>query len=678
MRRVGWVLTTAILLAGAVIGLCTVYLNRIGAWSQGAAELEALQLARQITDAGSAPSEWSTRLFIPVSALQAVAEQFVGGEARIAHGAADAEGKRAGQFVLRLTHLEIASAMGWLRPKLELELSYSPERERPAWAEAKLTIHLEAMILPKVNAEGQRLAAVHLVPIRVAPAVEWQGLTFDTRHLFDQAIAAKIYTTLADRLALPVPAPNNLALSTAVGSREHAPFKGGGSVDVTVNYPGVALMRQFPLRVALPTPWGVWLLGDPARQIKAVPAVTSEPATVDAEVVRQRTEIGSRLTAWQRTDGQFFAAIKGELLRDVVSDVLPPRAPRRLELRTANATGEIDRLRVMRDNLLGEVALEVRPEGSDFARADMDIGNAAVSWSSRGIAAKLPLSAVAHAQVHLHFHTGNIGGGMGTSVGIDGAAQSELSINAQAALVETGKGRAFIIQPVIACQRVQIDLTTKVELAIIKAPKVGIRLHKHVGGDRMRPLVLLDDIVRSIPYPRSGPGSDVSFSWPASAITLQMHPNNLVADETTLTMGARLVIGRTRDVPSAEAMIQRQRELAELLFTKAPASPCTEPEEIAALIAGAEAGPNNELVVFAKRALAEGKRIADETKKEVEKLVERPLDSIKDLPDNVVREGKRGIDNALNAAKEAPKKIEEGGKHLLKEGEKLLKKLNPF
>jgi hypothetical protein len=58
------------------------------------------------------------------------------------------------------------------------------------------------------------------------------------------------------------------------------------------------------------------------------------------------------------------------------------------------------------------------------------------------------------------------------------------------------------------------------------------------------------------------------------------------------------------------------------------------------------------VVVFIKRVFKEGKHVADETKKEIEKFAKTPFQSVVDAPDNIIREGGKALENLDKAIKD--------------------------
>jgi hypothetical protein len=296
----------------------------------------------------------------------------------------------------------------------------------------------------------------------------------------------------------------------------------------------------------------------------------------------------------------------------------------------------------MRDDLLGEISLVVSPDNEHFASADINIGSSVVGWSDKGLTASIPISVKAKAQAHVHFNTAFVGGGIGTSLGINGDASSTLNMSASFTIRDTSAGRALVVQPLIECQRVAIDAVTDVNLGIIKATTVGIRLKKHVGGERMQPVILIDSLTRAIPFPHANIPEGSSIKWPSVTLTMTFDPKLATASATNLTLEAAASVSRS-DQPLDTK--EKKAELASALLAAAPTSNCSDPEEVAALIAGTEIGPNNEVVKWVGKALAEGKRVADETKKEIEKFAKTPLKSVTDAPGNVIRETGKGLDN---------------------------------
>lgn len=597
-------------------------------WTERDAELEALILADTITADAASWKEWSSRAFVPALVLDAIGDQFVGAKYAMPMGGSSNDGT----FQLTLESFDLTGGDAWLEGRVGIGIRYGPGRLHQEWADTVARVIVRALILPRGRVADTFY--VRVVPIAIAPQVSWRKWTLETaeRALVAEALAAGVVQAFADHLVLPIVLPESPVLSTKFSSRSNLAFGGGGSTNIIVDYPGETATLALPFDFALASPKGLWLI---ARKQGAPALVAPLPAKGEAtaeEVEALRRRISTRFAEWD-AGANTTIAVSPATLQGVLKQLLPPAAPKDISIRTENSDGAIGSIKNVRSEFVDNASAELRPASNAFASGTLTMGAVSFALGDRALRLSIPVSITAKAALDLHLNpTLRIGSGIGAAFDANGVSEASLVATFSGEHKALKEGQAVVLQPLLSCQRVQMDITSDLSLGLEKH-KVGVRLQQHVGGDPMEPAVLLDDVPLFAPYPPTDIGSTAVLQWPAARLVIQFTPVEAVLGLSGLSVSTAVTLGRDAEPADSSAFktrlanLEKQRaDLRQALKDAAPTSRCNDPAEVALLADGFEIGPNGDGVLFVRKMIA----LAGEVNADMMAQTERWL---KDLAD---------------------------------------------
>jgi hypothetical protein len=423
-------------------------------------EWAAIQQTKVILQNGPKTSDWPLRGFVPASTLQSAAAALDGAEIEIPMGKV-ADGHVDGFVGLNIQSADIIAGDASLRVQLSALAKYIPDRTAPWWANATARIYVDALLMPdsQLEQDGILINKFRIVPDSVSLAPGFDN--FDIRIIlgFGKVLAAdELSLRLRDALLLSVPAITPaFELDASVNSTSFQPF-GGVEVENSGTNLTIAMKRKsqkpnIKFDQWLLTRSGVWLLGG-----RAVRPVSAGSPPTPSVISTEFEKLKGALTAFQKTDSLVELTLPAKALTDFIDAIMKP--PLSLSVSTGQTKGNItDAIAIHNDKVLGNVGLEVRPKGDDFASGNITLNPGKASWSTQsGLSIPLSLKASADVTLDIHLATG-IGGGIGNTVGLKGGADvPKLGVQASFAQTRVAQGEAILLRPTIPCTPVTVQV----------------------------------------------------------------------------------------------------------------------------------------------------------------------------------------------------------------------------
>jgi hypothetical protein len=454
-----------------------------------------------------------------------------------------------------------------------------------------------------------------------------------------------------------------LKIEAKVDSKTHSDFDKGGGYDLRVQLDGPTFERPIEADIPIVTSRGIWMLGQPGRPLPKPAVLPTNPAELQKTVDQLRLSVAEKLKPFDRTDGIAEVRISNRQILDMAKEIRQPwkDGKNKININSANATGTIANTFLLKDDLLGDIGLTVTPRVPDFVRGEVDVQPPQLEWvPGTGLSSTVSAGARVTASGHTHLSTGRVGGGIGKDFDLIGETSIALPVSLKLEKRVTAAGTAVVLQPQLSCKRIEIDVNPATREDIIKEAWIalkpfGVRVKRNVGGGQQAPSILLDSLPSTFVFGEKPddrkPKKDTYLRYKELQVSWTIEDIQVQNDGLSLRAGATV----ERKLAEASELKTRRDALKDLLLKSAPNIPC-EPEDAYALILlnnQVEIGDKNEVVIFIKRAFKEGKHIADETKKEIEKLAKTPFQSIVDAPDNIIREGGKGLENLGKAIGDA-------------------------
>lgn len=226
----------------------------------------------------------------------------------------------------------------------------------------------------------------------------------------------------------------------------------------------------------------------------------------------------------------------------------------------------------------------------------------------------------ASAPVHVHVDP-FIGGGAGTTIGIEANSDAAISLTARVRTVESQGGRFVIVEATPGCQTIKADVASdgklKADFGWTAVPKIGARMHVPVGRERLAPSLLLDTRPHFVALPIKDPDGEsgpwqVRPAWGGAIFRLSDVEGRM--DDAGLYARAAFRIegvGRGGDQAAVQAgMLKTEKESQVLLAEWERLSDQLQDEDIGCdakstievLLGDIAIGPNNEVVKFLRNA----------------------------------------------------------------------------
>ncbi|MES0071825.1 hypothetical protein [Mesorhizobium sp. M0058] len=640
-------------------------------------EAASLSFVSSMLESGARPEDWENRAYLPTTSINNLAASLTGLEFVVSQGKRDEAGRYDGAFVISLNSVSFETRAAQLRPRLSVTARYVPDRVDHWWSNAFVALTIDAQLMPAAQtdpATGRTDVKLLVIPTSIRPSLSWNPFEiFSAGEVASEIVAAGVLLKYGEELALAVPAIKSpIKIEARVDSKSHSDFDKGGGYDLQVKLDGPTFERLIVADVPLVTSQGIWMLGQSERPLPKPVALPSDPSELQKTVDKLRLSVAEKLKPFDRIDGIAEVRVSNQQILDLASEIQRPwkNGQNKIIISSANASGTIASAFLLKDDLLGDVGLTVTPRIQDFVHGEVSVQPPQLGWvPGTGLSSTVAASAKVTASGHIHLSTGAVGGGIGKDIDLIGETSIALPVSLKPEKRVTPSGTAVVLQPQLSCVRIEIDVNPMTREDFIKEAWIalkpfGVRVKRNVGGGQQAPSILLDSLPSTYilgEKPDAGkPKKDSYFQYKELQVSWTI--DDVQVQSNGLSMRARPTV----EPELAEASeIDKQRDaLKEAVLNSAPNVPCAPEDAYALLLVDnqVEIGSNNEVVVFIKKIFKEGGHVAEESKKEIEKLAKTPFQSIVDAPDNVIREGGKGLENVAKGIEDAGKAAGEAAK----------------
>lgn len=672
----------------AVLGAWHWYFRPISLNEAMKAELASLSLSSWVLDAGPKPEDWNTRAYLPTSALQKLGSALVGLEFVSRNGKPNSDERYDGAFIIRLDRFSLETEASQLRPSLDVSVRYEGDLHKPWWGGAVLQMKLRAEFLPVVVLVGEnktREVRLRVVPTRVEPGVPLNPIgALSVGRLLSEIIAGGVLIGYGEQLTLAAPAlTEKLEVEVKVDSNSRSDFDKGGGFDLIAKLGGPTFARPIEAKMPLVTSRGIWMLDVTGKTLPEPAAIAGDPSFVSSRIEALRRLVAGKIRPFERADDVVEVRLSNRPLLSIADDIAAHPSAYKIAISSSNASGTMAEAFLLKDKFLGDIGVKVRPRVSDFLSGDVQLKPPKINWvAGRGLETTVNADARALASINVHLSTGNVGGGIGKDIDIRGETDGGVPVSLKIEKRNVEAGTALVLQPEVGCTRIEIDLNPTSRDDIIKEAwialkPIGVRLKRNVGGGRQTPSVLLTDhptlqrFGEKDTEPATLKGKQsflrpkyVNLGWMLDDVQVQ-------SDGLLARAGVSVEPGPAlKDYAAmAEEQLAKREKLKAALKESAPKIECEPKDNYSLIVVGnqVEIGENNEVVRYIKRVFEEGKHVAEESKKELEKFYKTPFKSIVDLPDNTIREAGKAAENITKAAEKAAADVAKAGKDFVED-----------
>jgi hypothetical protein len=576
-------------------------------------------------------SDWSGGAFMGSNAMKATLDRLVGYKLEYAPSDQWLSG----------TSIQVKSLA--LRPELghtEAQITLSASRG---------DVELELMLLGNVSyrgvtrAQGAQgvdtvLAKFRIEPLEVAPKARVGPFQFAVKDFW-----AKLLPDLAVALASPrlfeVEVPLKDGINVDIGidttSTETVNKQTGATVTYRVTMPNTVLKERVTYSAPVFRPEGIWLLARSSEQGQELVEPANPPegsaATLAVEVKRLQGQLSDSTKAFTGDPDTVGAWVSQAMMTKLASQLAAiPDASRRVTIQSLERTGKLAEEK-WRDNFLGDGGYYAELVGGNSASAIISLGKPQISWETTGLRFVMPVHAAVKADIKVHFDP-LIGGGVGTSIGLEGGGAGSINVTGKPVMLEGADGlRVAALDTHLSCDAVKAEVASdgrlKVDLGWISVPKIGAKVEMPLGRHQFGAAALLDNRPLFIEMAGNDPRLEPDPTrrtelvkknpWalvpPVPALKLTVSPQSLTADGSGILAVVKitaqpLVVGRTRaEIDKAHAEVDSEAEavgkrVALLVKAQRPVQECAGEASMAVLLGPVEIGPNNEIVRFARNA----------------------------------------------------------------------------
>lgn len=591
------------------------------------AQWQSLDVTRRSIDGREQLQSWSAGVFIGNSVLKAVTQQIEGYKLEYLPTDQVLSGT-----TITVKSVSIEPELGYALVKMLLVANKD---------DVELQMRLTGSISyrgtePVKNGKpGEVTAKFRIEPLELAPAAR-VGL-FQLNGLWDE-LAPDLATALAkpEIFELSVPINDTVKFDVGVdikGSKEVVNKDTGATITYDASLPSSALEQKLSFASPVFRPEGIWLMARHSDEgqdfvLPATPPAQSELAdavnALTAEVqVKTAAFTGAPNTLSVWMSPYLLTSVAGKLSE--LSD-----ASRTLTIQTTARDGRLAETK-WHDDLLGDGGAYAELVDGKSGTAMLKLGKPSIDWLNDGLRMVMPVDASLKANIHFHFDP-LIGGGMGTSVGIDGAGSGTVNITTQTNVIQGPNGlKVAVLNTHLSCDALKASATTdgvlKIDMGWISVPKVGANVVMPLGRSQIGMISLLDNRPFFVISPADDPRTETDPEkrderikknpWakvpPTGGFSVRLVPESIKTDLSGIhtTVALELIpmkIGYTKeDLDEAQEAVQEQAKIVagqvtELLKQQTPVPGCAGDPEIAILLGPIEFGSNNDIIKFAKNA----------------------------------------------------------------------------
>jgi len=620
----------------------------------------SLALTEAILQAGAKPDDWNNRIFLPQRALKELVGGLKGIERVVRLGDKNADGHYDGAVIVRVEEAALSTDDGAFHAKLSLSAHYQADRKTSWWAGTAAFAELDTMLLslPDKDDKGKNVIRLHLVPSAVKPKLIWGNLSLSSGDLLAELIADGAFRGWDKDLVIPGPSiASDLDLDIGKANSSHNTFDVSGGYDLTIKINRDKLHRSIAAEIPVSTTNGIWMLG--GKTIDEVFSHLAEPQKMTSEALeRRRKSVSDRLAAFRDDRDLIYIRIHNTPILELASEL---RQATTGTISSSNASGEIAHPALLKDDLLGEVSLVVTPRGPSFVSGSFEVQPPDIKWVP-GVGLQTALRADASLNVELHTHTNAafVGGGFGNDIDLQAKTSVDLPVSMKVVKQTVAAGSAIVLIPELACRRITIGVTPSAPNDIaanawLTIHQLRIDVERNIGGGKQAPSILISSIPTFYPFSRNEepkPDEREYTNFGRRGVEVTWDPKGVVVGTDYLEVSAGYsIVPKAGD---AGPVSKEQFDAFKTALNEAiPAIPCEPDDNFILKSWNVTLLDKNLLAKAIMDAVRARQHVAEETKKELTKLYERPFDSLRDLPDNVWREGTKGVQGAVDNTKAA-------------------------
>jgi hypothetical protein len=647
-----------VVLSAFIAGAALYYLKSTNINQALAAEERSLALSEAILEVGGTPDAWTNRVFLPQRVIDEIVSALPGIERVVRLGEKDEAGHYDGEVVIRVDEVELSTEEGQLHGKLSVSARYEADRETKWWAGAIGHASLDTLLLalPHQDDKGNKAIRLHLIPKSVRPQLTWGPLSIWFGDFLATLIADGALAGWQKELIIPAPAINSdLDLDLGKPSVSRNKFATRGAYDLTLKINRDPLHRKVTANVPLPLSTGMWMLGGKSldeifSRIKPAQDVT------EALILDRRRQLASRMVAFQKTDDLVYVRIDNGPILELADEL---RKPILGKITSSYAYGVIAKPTLLKDDLLGEVSLEVSPRGPAFLSGGFSIAPPDINWETGlGLTTALHGDAWMSAALHTHTKAGFVGGGIGNHVDLYARTSFDLTIQMKLLKQSVASGSAVVLLPEIGCKRIKIGITPTTPgdvfaNAWLRMRQFRIDIERNVGGGRPAPSILISSVPTVYPFgsneaPKPGDREYTKFNERGVTVSWDARDTVVGPDYLEITSGYKISPAVAKPGPISN---EEMEAFKTALRRAIPEVPC-EPEDNFILSSWDVELLNKDSIAGSLMDMyKKGVKLAEDAIKQVEKFYERPVDAVKDLPGEVLRQGAQATRDAIDAAK---------------------------
>lgn len=616
------------------------------------AEWQSLDVTQRAIEGRTTLQQWSAGAFVGSTALDQLVQQTVG--YRLEYVPTDAW----------LSGTTIAVKSATVKPTVGYTLANVVLVARKDGLELELGLTGSLSYLGVERVEGgnpdEIVAKFRIEPQEIAPTTRIGPLQFRLSQLWEKLVPDLVVALAKPELfEISLPLKDRLKFNLGVsvtGAKERVNKDTGATITYDATLPETTMEQWVSFSAPVFRPEGVWLLAKQSDDGQDTVRPTEPPpeAELAAAVQNLREELEQQTAAFTGDPGTLNVWIAPTLVTSLANRLSEQGdEARRLTIQTIEREGRLAEAK-WRDDLMGDGGAYAELVDGRSGLAIVQFGKPTVSWEANGMRLVMPADASMQAKIHFHFDP-LIGGGMGTSAGLEGKGSGTVNISTQTTVISDVSGlKVAAMDTRLSCDAVKTTVTTdgvlKIELGWINVPKVGAKIVLPLGRYQIGAIALLDNRPLFVASPSDDPRmeSDAAMRaerikknpWalvpPTGGMKVRVVPESISTDvsgiRAVVSLGIEpMMIGHSKeDVDKARQAVEQEamalaERAAELLKQQRPVEGCEGEAEIAILLGPIEFGPRNEIVKWAKNSwndITKGPGPNNDLRKAVEEIGE--------------------------------------------------------
>jgi hypothetical protein len=453
------------------------------------------------------------------------------------------------------------------------------------------------------------------LPVSLAPHLQYGFLSLRARKFVNGMITAGVFSLLFDRLAWKIAYRPSLAFSYDSSSAitQHFGQDNSGTLVLRVTPSPLHFQRWLKILAPVFTTHGVLLAAslDQAYQPPAlIPPPVSRPGTPQ-DVDATENQVETKAAAL----GGYFSKNVAVTLGRSALDTLSGQLAAVLDGFTIAARGQSFSGRLFdkpwRDKILGDGGFfaEVRDASRIEATAKFAKPSATLD-PSVGPRLVLPVGVSFDAPLHVHVDP-LIGGGVGTTIGIKGAANTTLTAwMGTTKFVFEGQPIA-LAGPVMTCALINIDAKSDGKFTLgtgwATVPQIGAKFGQLIGQSPLAPTIVAGPPINMAilaPTPRAERASVdlVVLQGLFATITLDDFSADVTSQGYRLSTSFKITLASQSLPQPTDDYRNRLRTAAADFWSASMRQPCPDVPAIRIEVGDIEIGPNGEILKFLKNA----------------------------------------------------------------------------